>query len=118
MRNYDPAPITAYGEVTNAANSNQLIAVQTDYHINIRRMTISIYEAAEGGGGLLRLQTTEGNIIYTMDADETKDFVVDGGAAGIQIPMDEGLDFIVYGAATKQASASIVVNAYKHRWTN
>jgi len=115
---YEPAPISAYGTVSNDSARNELIAGTTDKHIRIRRINFSVYEAAEGGGGLFRIQTSEGTEVYTIDADETKDFVFDAGRQGLELPMGEGFEIIVFNAATKQASVSLMVTGFKHRWSN
>ena len=105
--------ISAYGEATNAVASNQIIAASTTMYLSIERIVFSIYEQAEGGGGLFRIQSTEGTVIYTIDADAVKDFPIDFGPEGVELPVGEGLEIIVYGAQTKQASVSIAVTAHR-----
>ena len=105
--------VSAYGEVTNVAASNQVIAARTDMYLSVERITFSIYEQAEGGGGLFRIQGTEGTVVYTSDADTVKDLPIDFGPEGVELPISEGLEIIVYGAQTKQASVSIAVTAHR-----
>ena len=105
--------MSAYGTVTNADASNQLIAAKTDMYLCVEHITFSIYEQAEGGGGLFRIQGTEGTIVYISDADAVKDLPIPWGPEGVELPVGEGLEIIVYGAQTKQASVSIAVTAHR-----
>lgn len=103
----------AYGTVENADASNQLIAAKDNMYLCIEHITLSVYEQAEGGGGLFRIQGTDGTIVYISDADTVKDLPIPFGPEGVELPIGEGLEVIVYGAQTKQASVSIAVTAHR-----
>ena len=115
-RNYEHPPITAYGEVTNDAASNQLIPAKTGRYIHIQRINFSVYQAGGTGDGLFRIQTTEGNEIYTINAGSVKDITIDGGQYGFRLPLGEGIDIVTYNDSTEQASVSVAVTAYASKF--
>lgn len=103
---------SAYGTVENTDASLQIIAAKPNMYLHIEHISFSVYEQAEGGGGCFRVQGTEGTIIYTSDADDVKDFAIPWGMEGVTLPQGEGLEIIVYGAQTKQATVSVAVAAH------
>ena len=103
---------SAYGAVENDEASFQMIAARSGMYLHVEHIAFSVYEVAEGGGGFFRVQGTDGTIIYTSDADVVKDFAVPWGMEGVTLPIGEGLEIIVAGAQTKQASVSVAVSAH------
>lgn len=104
----------AKGEVTNEAASLDLVASPgTAMYLNIERITISVYRAAVGGGGIVRLLDTNGNILYTTNADGVKDIPITWGDEGLQIGPGVGIQLITANAQGEQASASCVILGHK-----
>ena len=101
-----------------ADNDNASLELQSspgeDQYVHIEKMNISIYQAAKGGGGKLRLQDTDGTIIYPLiNVDGVKDISLDfGEEPGLQIGPDAGIQAILYGAKDGQASVSITANGH------
>ena len=103
-----------YGAVTNDDASLDVIAGKTGtgIYLHIENIAFSVYEQAEGGGGWFRIQGTEGSVIYTADADTVKDFTLNWGEEGVAIAENEGIQIVVGGGQTKQASVSVAISAH------
>jgi hypothetical protein len=95
-------------EVTNDSASADLVSNPGEtMYVYLERAVISVFQAASGGGGYVRLQDTDGNNIHTINADGVKDVTLDFGTEGIRLGPNVGLQLITAGAQSKQASASI-----------
>lgn len=113
----------AVGTVEEAAASLQLIPVlhglrQTPYeqYLYIEKISFSVHKAAIGGAGVCTVQTNEGAVVWTINADGVKDFTIDWGEEGVKVgtEMDPGLQAVVSGAGT-QASVSVGITAHYDR---
>lgn len=107
---YQYSQINESGIVTNEAASLELVANPgSARYIKMEKFAISVYEAAQGGGGTLEIKDTLGNTIYKMNVDGIKDFSIDFGDEGREVGPGVGLQAQVANAATKQASVSVAV---------
>jgi len=113
------SPVGGYDTVTNDDASAEMIAAATvaarntrstfradgseNSYLHIDEINFSIYLAADGGGGLFRIQDTDGTEIFTIDADETKDIKL----RHIHLPANVGFQVVVFNAAITNASVSI-----------
>lgn len=108
--------INAAGQVTHANASKELLAIVTTgiwkaHYVWVNKLTFSVYKAAAGGGGICEVRAAiDGDILWTIDVNTTKDFVVDFGEAGVRLSEDlgDGIQIVVSGAGT-QASVSVAV---------
>jgi len=111
---------TGYGEVTNEAASLELVtaaevigsthttSTPDSKYLHIEKITFSVYAGAVGGGGLFRIQSTEGTVIFTIDANNPyPPITLDWGKEGVSLPVNEGIQIVVYNAAITQASVSV-----------
>ncbi len=113
----------ASGIVEEDAASLQLIPIlhgarQTPYdlYLYIEKISFSVYKAAGGGGGICTIQSNEGEVVWTINVDGVKDFVIDWGEEGVKVgtEMDPGLQAVVSGAGT-QGSVSVGITAHYNR---
>ncbi len=113
----------AVGTVDEDAASLQLIPIlhgtrQTPYdlYLYIEKISFSVHKAAIGGAGICTIQTNEGVVVWTINADGVKDFTIDWGEEGVKVgtEMDPGLQAVVSGANT-QASVSVGITAHYNR---
>ena len=110
---YEYKQVNASAQVTNEAAAADLITNPGSVtYICVERVVFSVYEAAIGGGGICELKDTDGNVIYTINADGVKDVTFDFGDEGLKKGPNVGLKAQVSGAATKQASVSIAVSGH------
>lgn len=110
---YKYQQISATGQVTNAAASLEIVSNPgSDIYLSIEKANFSVFEAAIGGGGICELKDTDGNVLYTFNVDGVKDIPLDWGDEGLEIGPGKGLQFVVSGADTKQASVSIAIHAH------
>jgi len=103
-----------YGEVTNAAADIELLAAPTgNVYLYIEKLTVSVYEAAIGEGGICQIIDTNGKVFKTINTDGVKDVNFDWGNYGIRLDdTNIGLRAVVSGAQTKQASVSITMKGH------
>lgn len=110
---YKYQQISATGQVTNAEASLEIVSNPgSDIYLSIEKVNFSVFEAAIGGGGICELKDTDGNVLYTFNVDGVKDIPLDWGDEGLEIGPGKGLQFVVSGADTKQASVSIAIHAH------
>lgn len=110
---YQYPQVNETGEVTNSSASLDLVPNPgTALYVNIERVVLSVYKAAAGGGGIVRLQDTDGVVLYTVNADGAKDVTLDFGDEGLQLGPNKGVQLITSGAASEQASASCVLSGH------
>ena len=106
--------VNAVGDVTNSSAQIDLASNPgSATYLNVERLVISVYKAASGGGGYVRVQDTVGNPVFTVPADGVGVYPMDWGDEGFQVGPDIGLQAIVAGAATEQASASVAFAGHK-----
>lgn len=106
--------INVYGKVTNESPVFDIISESTvgNMYLYIDRVNFSVYEAAQGGGGICQLKDTDGNVIYTFNTDGVKDIFLELNINGLSLNQSKGLSFIVLGAQKKQASVSIMFSGH------
>ena len=106
--------VYAYGDVENESANLELLAMQTaNTYLYIEKLTLSVYEAAIGGGGKCQIIDTSGNVFKTINTDGIKDLPLDWGPYGIRInTLGAGLQAVVSGAVTKQASVSVTLKGH------
>ena len=82
-------------------------------YLYVEKMNVSVYESAIGGGGILELVDTDGDVFYRTNVDGIKDLFLDFGREGIRVGVirDLGLQGILSGADT-QASVSLAIVAH------
>jgi len=102
--------VNATGEVSNAAGSLDLVSNPGSVtYLYLDRLNISIFQAAAGGGGIVRIQDTDGGHVWTVNADGVKDVSLSWGDEGLKLGPNVGLQAIVANAQGEQASASVSV---------
>ena len=108
---YEYAQVNGSGIISNDdAASVELVANPgTGQYIYIEKLTVSIYEAAEGGGGIVEILDTGGGIVWRVNADGVHSESLSFGEEGLRVGPDVGIHGTVSGAQTKQASASVSV---------
>ena len=106
---------TAVGTVTEDDASLELVAAGavTNLYRYIEKLSFSVYKAAIGGGGILEIRDTDGNIFWTINVDAVKDIHLDWGEEGVKVSnvKNLGLEAVLSGAGT-QASVSIGVSGH------
>lgn len=112
-------PATGYGEVTNDDASLDLVTTtevtanisrfrSDTRYLHLEKITFSVYEGAVGGGGLFRIQATDGTVIFTIDANNPyPPITLDWGPNGTCLQANQGLQIVVYNAAITNASVSV-----------
>jgi hypothetical protein len=107
---FEAPQINEVGEVSNSNGSNTIVpAPGTGMYVYIEKMTISVFRAAIGGGGIVRIQDTDGGVIWTMNADGVKDVILSFGQTGLRLGENKGIQAVVADSQGEQASASISV---------
>jgi hypothetical protein len=113
--NKDGHPIvTGAGTVTEDDASLELIAqATTDLYMYVEKLSFSVYKAAIGGGGILELKDTDGEIWWAINVDGVKEVNLDWGDVGIKMRnvKNLGLRAVLSGAGT-QASVSIGISGH------
>ena len=115
-RRHEYQQIHGYGTVSNANGQLELVTaaqIGSGHYLYIETMYISVYEPANGGGGIFRLQHTDGTEIHYMNVDGAKDLPFNFGEHGWRCPTaGEGIQMIVYGAQSEQASVSVMLKGH------
>ena len=115
-RQHEATQIHNYGEVTNDSASLELVAaapIGSGHYLYIEKLHFSVYEPAIGSGGIFEIKDTSGNVIYTINADGVKDLNFDYGENGIKLKTaNVGLQIVVSGGQTKQASVSVMFKGH------
>lgn len=115
-RRYEATQLHNYGEVTNDDAMLELVAASTvgsGHYLYIEKLYCSIYEPAIGSGGIFRIRDTTGALIHTTNADGVKDLPFDFGEYGMRLKTDNvGLQVVVSGGQTKQASVSVMFKGH------
>lgn len=102
------------GIVSNDAASLDIVSAPgSGQRIRLNHIAFSVIESAIGGGGICQLRDTDGTNIYKFNVDGIKDISIPFGKVGKEIAENKGLQFVVYGAATKQAEVQIALSGYK-----
>jgi len=94
--------------------SNTIIAnPRQNMYSYVEIIDLSVYEAAEGGGGILEIADTNGNVFRRYNTDGVKDIYVNYGKKGIKLSDDKdvGVQVLLSGALT-QASVSIAIRIH------
>ena len=111
---YEYAQVNAAGIVNNdEAGAVDLVENPgTGQYIYIEKLTVSVYEAAEGGGGIVEILDTGGGVVWRVNADGIKDVALTFGEEGLRVGPGVGIQATVSGAQTKQASASVSLTGH------
>lgn len=111
---YEYQNVNEVGEVTNdSANLTLIENPGSAVYINVEQVVISVYKAASGSGGYVRVQDTDGGVIWTVPADGVGVYPLDLGTEGVQIGPNRGVQVITAGAGTEQASASVAFTGHR-----
>lgn len=111
---HDYQQVNEVGEVTNASANLDLVSNPgSATYLNIEKVVVSVFKAASGAGGYVRIQDTLGNNIFTVPADGVGVYPLDFGDEGLQIGPDAGIQAVTAGAGTEQASASVALTGHK-----
>jgi len=117
---YEAANKNGWAQVTNDNASAELIPRPAgEYwspsaaYLYLEQASFSVYEAATGGGGVVKLLDTDGVEVWSAAADTVKDVVLDFGCEGIRLNRGVGLQAIVSDGQTRQASVSVGVKAHR-----
>lgn len=109
----DYPQVRGYGEATNETGMVDIIANPgTTLYLYLDQGVISVYKPAAGGGGITRLQDTDGNIVLTVSADNVSVVPLNWGDEGLRLGPNVGLQLIVAGGATAQASVSVALTGH------
>jgi len=97
---------------TNSAATPALLAAsQTDLYVFIDTLTVSVYLAATGGGGLCQILDGDDAVLYTMNVDALKDVSLDFGM-GLNVGKGVSLSIKLSGAVTNEASVFVVATGH------
>ena len=110
---YQYQQINLAGDVTNDVASLDLMTSPGSVtYVNIERAVISVYKAA--AGGIVRLQDTNGNNIFTVSASAVGVFSMNWGDEGLQKGPNVGIQAITAeSTGTEQAYASVAISGHK-----
>ena len=109
---YPRIDLTGIVDNDNNASLDIYTAVEGMY-LWIDKINMSVFEAAIGSGGVLELKTTEGTSIYKWNVDAVKDVPVLEFSHGYEVGPNIGVQMVLSGAATKQASCSLLISGRK-----
>lgn len=110
---YEYGQVSVAEDVSNSEASVDLVSDPGDtVYLYLEKLNISVYRAATGGGGIIRVQDTDGGVIWTASADGVKDILLDWGTEGLKLGPGLGLQVIVANAQGEQASASVGVKGH------
>lgn len=99
------------GSATNAGATTSIIAAQgAGKVLRLLECSVSVYLAATGGGGLIRICDGTTTIMQ-WDANAVMSATADFSPAGYPLTANTALQLIVSGAVTNQASAYCVATA-------
>jgi len=77
-------------------------------YFRIKRMELSVYKSAQGGGGILEILDTVGKWVWTVNVDSVFNKTFDFGEKGLKVGQNVGIQAILSGAQN-QASISLCV---------
>lgn len=107
---YEYPQFNAVGTVSNETGSLTLVAEPgPTLYLYVEKISISVFSAAVGGGGVVRVQDTLGNNVWTVNADGVKDVILSFGEEGVRVGQGVGLVAVTADAGGNQASASVGV---------
>ena len=110
---FDAPQINVTGQVTNDAGSNLIVpAPGSGMYVHIESINISVFRASTGGG-IVRIQDTDGGVIWTMNTDGVKDIKLEFGQSGYLVGENLGVQAVVGDSNGEQASVSISVVGHK-----
>lgn len=111
---YEYAQINATGIVSGDDNAAVDLAANpgAGQYIYIEKLVVSVYEAAEGGGGIVEVLDTGGGIVWRVNADGVHSEALNFGEEGLRVGPDVGIQATVSGAQTRQASASVALTGH------
>lgn len=102
------------GNVTNDAASLEIVEAPGEgIYLYIEKLYLNIYEVSIGTDGVVKLVDTDGNEFFTTNVSGIKEVPFDFGSFGYKIPTaNVGLQLVVSGAQTKQASVSVMLKGH------
>ena len=114
MIHTDAARLQGNVDLTNAIASDDLITSSgADEVIVMEQVNISVYKAAEGGGGEVQIVDTAGSVLLRVDADSVKDIPTKDYGTGFRIAAGNGVQARAVGAGIVEASASVQITGYQ-----
>lgn len=109
---YDYPQVNEVGEVTNDDASLEIVEAPGEgLYLFIERLNISVYEPGQSGA-MLRIQDTNGESKYTINAEGVKDISLDFGDEGYRLDANVGLQVVAYGSQGEQASVSVALSGH------
>lgn len=110
---YEYPQFNATGTVNNEEGALEIVANPgSSIYLYVEKISISVFVAAVGGGGIVRVQDTSGTNIWTVNADGVKDVTLSFGEEGIRVGQGVGLVAVTADAGGTQASASVGVTGH------
>ena len=79
-----------------------------DLYFRVKRIELSVYKAAQGGGGILEILDTEGEWVWTVNVDSVFTKTFDFGKKGAKVGQNVGIQAVLSGAQN-QASISLCI---------
>lgn len=96
------------GVVDNEEASLDLVPIVGEgMYLYLEELNYSVYKAAVGGDGILEIKDTNGIVKWAINVDGVKEDTISFGGEGVLIGENVGLQAIVSGAGTVQASVSV-----------
>jgi len=83
-------------------------ACTDDLYFRVKKMELTVYKAAQGGGGILQILDTNGVEIWAMPVDSVYNYTFEFGKKGLSIGQNVGVQVLLSGA-TEQASIWLCV---------
>lgn len=110
---YEYPQVSASGVVNNETASLDLVTNPgSAMFVYIEQLTMSVFIAASGSGGIAEIKDTNGGVIYTINTDGVKDINLEFGEEGLKVGPGVGIQLVVSGAQTKQASVSAALTGH------
>jgi hypothetical protein len=116
--------VSGYGEVSNSNAALTLVPASviggsSKTKIHPTNIIVSVITAAVGGGGILQLRNTNGTVFMAVDVNSVgvKPSIT-LGREGIDVGEGVGIDAVVSGAVTTQATVWIAMSGYAYHVSN
>jgi len=110
---YEYSQVSGTAELTNSQASSTLVENPgSTVYLYVESLAISVWRAAVGGGGIVRVQDTNGNSVFTVSGDGVKDVGLDFGSEGLRLGPGVGLQAVTANAQGEQASASVAMSGH------
>lgn len=114
--------VLAYGELTNDNPEMTIVRESTTIlpaevyvqYLRVDNISLSVYQAAKGGGGKLRFfdQATTQSSLWEIDVNGVKDINLPFGEEGVPWPFERDIKAILHGAGVEQARVWLSVEGH------